>query len=276
MNFLTDSLERRLIFITGKGGVGKTTLAWSTALACSKHGKRVAVAAWNPYGSEKPPFDFPGIDFVGLETLACFREYILKILRFEKIYQTIFDHQVLRSFVQAAPGLSETVISGKIWSLVDSDTYDLVVVDLPSSGHTVTFFQSPLGIYDLFPVGFIHRESKKIIEFFQSEQARIDFVTLPEELPTTETRELYKSLRTVANLPFGFIHLNHCTPDFKISDSVSLPENILARYWEELAEQKRFAKELEDLGRPVHSVLTSTSLSSHDVINEIAKELSRC
>lgn len=146
--YIQDCLGRRLIFFTGKGGVGKSSLAWSTAVACSRKGLKVGVAAWKSVQTFPPP---PNIDLIELETLAAFREYVVKVVRFEKVYDVVFDNPVLSTFVAAAPGLSDTVIGGKLWDLWDNKTYDLLVVDLPASGHAYQFFQSPLGVKKYFP-----------------------------------------------------------------------------------------------------------------------------
>ena len=126
-----------MIFFTGKGGTGKTTLAWATALACQRNGLKVAVASWNKYEDEisSTPVQDSNIRWVPLETFSAFKEYALGIVRFEKLYQAVFDNEILKAFIQAAPGLSETVIAGKIWDLWDKKKQDLIIVDLPSSGH---------------------------------------------------------------------------------------------------------------------------------------------
>jgi hypothetical protein len=236
--YLEDCLSRRLIFFTGKGGVGKTTLAWATALACRRRGRRVVVASWNPLGSDsiEPPFQSAGIESVHLETLSAFREYTLHLIRFDTLYNAVFDNYVLKTFVMVAPGLSETVIAGKVWDLFQRDTIDLVIVDLPSSGHAVSFFNSPIGVRKIFTVGFVSRETDKILGMFQSDLSRVDLVTLPEELPLVESRQLKEDLQRLQPFHFGYLHVNQCTPHLPLPGDETLRQleepvaSALARY----------------------------------------------
>jgi anion-transporting ArsA/GET3 family ATPase len=223
--YMQDCLTRRLIFFTGKGGVGKSSVTLATALACQRAQKKVALASWNPYDTDSQPLPLSdlGIDFFPLETLACFREYVIQRLRFEKIYDVVFDNYVLRAFVRALPGLAETVVAGKILDLHRKARHDLILVDLPSSGHAISFFQSPFGVHKIFPAGFVHKETQAICELFQQPTSRVDLVALPEELSSQESVQLKQKLETVARFPFGFCHWNQCAPDFHLPD-VRLPE----------------------------------------------------
>lgn len=216
--YIEDSLSRRVIFFTGKGGVGKSSLAWATALACRRQGKKVLVVSWSAFDTEARPFftDLEGVESITLDALTCFREYALLLLKFEKLYDAVFDNFVLNAFVQAAPGVSETVIAGKIWHLSETGGYDLIVIDLPSSGHALSFFQSPLGVKKVFSVGFVSKETEKILALFRSPSTRVDFVTLPEELPMVECLELKNKLADLHALHFGWVHVNQVTPTFPL------------------------------------------------------------
>ena len=222
MSYLEQSLRKKVLFITGKGGVGKTSVALAIAVASSRRGKRALVVDWNPNDTER--IDFPEVQQVErmhLAVLSCFHEYVIKKLRFEKIYELMFDNHVLKSFINAAPGLSETVIAGKIWDLFERRTHDLIIVDLPSSGHALSFFKSPLGVERLFAIGFVHREAKKIVDLFSSDQCQTDIVSLPEELPMKEAEQLKEKIELTLPLKLGYLILNQMTPDFG-----SLPESM--------------------------------------------------
>lgn len=215
--YLQDCLDRRLILFTGKGGVGKSAVAWATALLLQQAGKKVLFCSWDPFENKdhKPFFQIPGIETLSLEALECFKEYVLQVLKFERIYDAIFANKVLRTFVQAAPGLSETVVAGKIWQLFDQGSQDTLIVDLPASGHAFSFFQSPLGVKKLFGLGFVHKETGKIAEMFQHPQTRLDFVAIPEEMSLTETQEFHAKLKELHPFTFGYLHVNQCTPNFE-------------------------------------------------------------
>lgn len=243
--YIQDCLSRKLLFFTGKGGVGKTSLALATALACQRRGKNVIYCSWSPLDVESPPalLEREGIEWVPLTAQDAFKEYALKILRFEKVYETIFENPVLKTFVLAAPGLSETVVAGKIWDLHHHRKHDLIIVDLPSSGHAYSFFHSPLGVKRIFRLGFVYKEALKIIGMFESPETRLDFVGIPEEMSVEENSLFYQKLKKLATFSFGFLHMNQCLPHFEEPSSAALahlPQDVL-----ECLEHHRIQKKAE-------------------------------
>lgn len=225
--FLEDSLKRKLLFFTGKGGVGKTTLTWATALWLRKQNKKVAVCSWDPFHELEPFIPIPNdLKWIPLETFSAFHDYVIHILKFDKIYNVVFNNKIFRTFISATPGVSETVVAGKIMDLTKNHGFDHVLVDLPSSGHAISFFKSPLGVHDLFKRGFVHKESEKIRELYTSEQTQIHLVTLPEELPVTECLALKKDLESIANLPIGHTLINFSPPVFDVPEGQNPNKDI--------------------------------------------------
>jgi len=208
--------KKRVIFFTGKGGVGKSALASATALLCQKKGKEVFLISWNPfdYKARAIPYESLGIRHLVLDGPGCFKEYLLTILKFEKLVDLIFDNNVFNTFVSAAPGLSETVIAGKIWDLSEKKKDAIILVDLPSSGHTLSFFSSPLALRHLFKMGLVHREIERICRMVMSPETLIQFVTLAEELPITETLEFRNKLLKQGSFHLAPILVNQCLPAF--------------------------------------------------------------
>ncbi len=278
-SYLQDTLKRRLIFFTGKGGVGKSSLAWATAVAARKRGLKVAVCGWNPYGESAPPVPIsdPYIQWVPLTTVGCFREYALHIVKFETLYDAVFDNPVLKTFLLAAPGLSETVIAGKIWDLWDHGKMDLILVDLPSSGHAASFFKSPLGVQKVFAFGVVHRNTQKICKMFGAPSVRLDLVTLPEELPVTEATELKQQLAALHPFTWGFLHLNRCTPEMPLpaqhqgmsKDALS----CLAFHQGRLAEEQEALAKIPRLGMPTIRLHRLASEERAETVHRLAAAL---
>jgi len=196
--------------------VGKSAIASATALLGQRLGKKVFLVSWNPFDREARPLPYHalGIPHLVLNGPDCFREYALSILKFEKVVNMVLDNKVINTFLTAAPGLTEAVIAGKIWDLTDKNPDALVLVDLPASGHAVSFFSSPLGLRKLFRMGLVHREIERICEMMLSPSTLIQLVSLPEELPVTETLELKKKLESLGTFHFGPVFLNQCLPLF--------------------------------------------------------------
>lgn len=253
-NYIDDCLQRKLLFLTGKGGVGKTSLAWSTALACARRGKRVTVASWNPTGSEVVPTSRDwGVDWLGLETMAAFKEYVLRTLYFEKLFDAVFDNHVFRTFVMATPGLSDTVIAGKIWDRCERQEQDLLIVDLPSTGHAISFLKSPIGVQEVFSMGVVRRETDRIRALFSSPATRFDVVATAQELPMTEAVLLNHTIEKLFPGRSGYLLLNKKLPVFATpTDTSALSAEdiaILERYRADEKEQTATLSQAPSLPR---------------------------
>ncbi len=277
-SYLNDCLKRKVLFFTGKGGVGKSTLVWATARLCEKNNKKVCVVHWTPLEDQEAPlYHFPGITHLRVDTMEAFKEYALRILKFEKVFEIAFNNPIFKTFVRAAPGIGETVVAGKIYDLAQRGEFDLILVDLPSSGHAVTFFKSPQGVHKLFPAGFIHRDAEKILGMFRAPTTRLDLVTLPEELPVTECGQLKEQLDKIGPYPFGFLHINRCTPEFEnIGPLEELKPEVrqwAERYLSRREEEELNQKPLESLGLPLLRHTHKTPSRPEELVDELASEL---
>lgn len=263
--------------------MGKTSLARATALLCRRHGKNVIYASWSPLDEEAPPslLEKEGIEWLALQATQAFREYALKILRFEKLYETIFENQVLKTFILAAPGLSQTVIAGKLWDLYENGSQDIVVVDLPASGHTYSFFQSPFGVKRIFRTGFVYREALKIIQMFESSASRLDFVGIPEEMSVEENRQFYDKLKFLAPFSMGYLLVNQCLPTLQMPSPADF--STLSLDAKGIVERYEASKKLEEealalaksLPLPALHVPRFSTDDEAKILNEIARTLDK-
>lgn len=278
-SYILDCLQRDVIFLTGKGGVGKSTIAWATAQACAELGKKVAVASWNPletkaqhFPPEFEPVLEPHLRWIPLEVGECFKEYVSRILKFETLYHVVFENHVLQTFIRATPGIAETVLAGKIWDLWHQKAQDLLIVDLPSSGHALSFFQSPLGVHKIFAAGFVHQESEKIMKLFQSSKIRVDLVALPEELPLVEAKELKRKLEQTFPLHFGFLQINQCTPNFQEPDVIpEAAQSTINRHHERLLSEREALAVATEIDLPLVKIprfATSRSQATRQSVKE--------
>jgi anion-transporting ArsA/GET3 family ATPase len=194
----TDWLSKNLILISGKGGVGKTTLAAAVARHLASQGRRTLLVHVLQLGDEEQKIErlAPNLYAVTLRASDCFREYIVMKLKVRTLYTAFLSNKVTQYLERAAPGVREITMVGKVW--FERNNYDHVVVDMPSTGYALTLIHTPFNFAALFPGGPIYNDARQMIETF-ADPARTAFVTvsLAEEMPIQESVELATELKTL-------------------------------------------------------------------------------
>ncbi|HLK39360.1 MAG TPA: ArsA family ATPase [Polyangiaceae bacterium] len=221
--------DKRFVLVTGKGGVGKTTLCAAEALSLSRRGRRVLVAMCNakerlstmfgvgPIGPDVVPIA-ERIWAVNIQPDRAVEEYGTLVLRSRALYRTLFDNKYVRSFLRAVPGMAEWATLGKAWwhttERQDDGAfrYDVVLLDAPATGHGLDMLRVPKVILDVVPPGLLRRDAERAWSLFRDPTTTtVVLVTLPEEMPTTETIELWHALAEMG-LPLGRVVVNCVLP----------------------------------------------------------------
>jgi anion-transporting ArsA/GET3 family ATPase len=209
--------------------VGKTTVCAAEALALAAKGKRVLVAMCNakerlsvmlgvpPIGSDVVPVA-PNVWAVNMEPERALEEYGTLVLHSRALYKTLFGNRYVRTFLRAVPGMHEWAMLGKAWwhttekETDGSPKYDVVILDAPATGHGLDMLRVPKVILDVVPPGLLRRDAERAWNLFQDPVVcAIVLVTLPEEMPTTETIELAKALAELG-LTIGRVVVNGVLP----------------------------------------------------------------
>jgi anion-transporting ArsA/GET3 family ATPase len=257
-------LDRRLLFVTGKGGVGKTTIAAGLALLASQRGQRVLACEVDAKGNlagafEAGPTSFhasevqPRLYAMSMDTEESLKEYLSLQLKLPFLARLGPLARTFDFLATAAPGVREILTVGKVAWEARERHYDLVVVDAPATGHIVGQLRAPQAIRELVSVGLIRDQTGWMIDLLADPATTgVVIVAAPEEMPVTESLELLERL-TEVDVDVAAVVVNRVLPE------------LFGRSEEEVFERLRepaMSSALESaVGGPVDAVLEAARLA---------------
>lgn len=223
---LSELLSRSLVLLSGKGGVGKTTVAISLALLAAKKNKRVLIVEMNStdriatYFGEKPighneTIISPNVSVINLCPQKCFEEYVARQVPFKPIVDVFVKSKYVTHFLGAVPGFNELLMMGKIIDYIQKNerdaeaSYDMVIVDGPATGHGVSAFEIPKVVHDMVSTGPLRKQSEKMLKVLEDHDKTVfSVVSLAEEMPVNETTELISIFKEKLNIGLGPAFMN--------------------------------------------------------------------
>ena len=224
---IDELLDPKILIVSGKGGVGKTTVAAALALVAARHGQKVCVAELDGSGSlpklfgggevtYKPRELSPGVWGLNITPEDALAEYLRVQYHMHRISRAFTSTHFVDYITTAAPGLKDILVLGKIWYLEqDRDlgagrpAFDTIIVDAPAAGHMVTFLQAPRGLSDAVRVGPVRRQAEWLNEMLtDARRCRVHLVSLAEEMPVTESLETSTALDERLGISQGPIFAN--------------------------------------------------------------------
>ncbi len=229
---IADLLDKRLVFVTGKGGVGKSTVAVALGLRAAAEGKRTIVCEVASQEHASRVFNRAEIGFhevqmaknlwsISIDPDESMREYVLLQLKVRAMRDMLFRSRIFTYLTAATPGLKELVTIGKIWELTQLDRkvkqghkYDLVVVDAPATGHGIGFLETPRTFAGIARVGPIHNQARELDRLITDHRhTGTAIVSLPEEMPVNESAALEQVLRNEVGISVDRVYMNALYPE---------------------------------------------------------------
>jgi arsenite-transporting ATPase len=314
MSPLEKLLQRRVLLVTGKGGVGKTTIAASLGRAAAAAGKRVLVAEISyesPRDAEEASATItsPLAGAFGLGTfadeprliepesrrpasggsadgslygarlspLAGHLAFLRDTLPVRLLADAAMKSAAVRRFFHAAPTLAELGIVYRLLGLV-KDKWDVIVCDLPATGHALALAQVPQTLADVLRAGPIHAAAQEGLALFRDPQRTTSvLVTLPEPLPVSEAVELHEGLHKLS-VDCSLVVLNRVPPNPFTAEERASVERIVPDRMKMLGARRipridRASAAHQRLERELHLPVRILQEMDADVIPRIARAL---
>jgi anion-transporting ArsA/GET3 family ATPase len=222
-------LDRRLIFVTGKGGVGKSTVASALALLAAQQGRKTLLCEVDAKGNlsdfldagptafaerQVLPEELPNLWAMSMDTEASLHQYLALQLKMGFVTRVGPLAKIFDFVGSAAPGVREIVTVGKLCWEVRERHYDLVVVDAAASGHIVSQLAAPQAINELVQVGLIRQQTDWMLEILSDPaQTTSVIVSTPAEMPVRETIDLHDRIRHETTVQVACVVVNRVLPE---------------------------------------------------------------
>jgi anion-transporting ArsA/GET3 family ATPase len=196
-------LASRLVMVTGKGGTGKTSFSAALARVFAERGHRTIVVEVDTFRPAltamlgvppryEPTTVAPRLDICNVTWREALEEWLEQSVPAQRIVRRILDNKLVQTFLDATPGVRETVILSRILTLTES--YDRVVVDMPASGHAISLLGVPQVAIGLMRGGPIRDRAEQVQAILGRRDTALCIVGLPEEMVVNETLELWERL----------------------------------------------------------------------------------
>jgi arsenite/tail-anchored protein-transporting ATPase len=249
---LDELVNKRVVLITGKGGVGRSVMTAAIAKLAAKRGKRVLVTEVGDEGDDYSPLAshwnrarLPRLpepleyNIQGAVLLArTGQELFLKsVLRSGTLARAALNSDALRRLLSAGPSFREMGVFFQLLIALretagTSPTHELVLIDMPATGHTLSLTGLPELLLKLVPGGPIAAALKEGQTYLNDpKQAAAWLVTLPETLPVSECLELIEGLKKT-KMPVGGVVVNRMPSDpFSAAERDALAPLIEQHAW---------------------------------------------
>lgn len=243
MGPLTFLTQTRVLVVTGKGGVGKTTVSGVVANLAVRNGLRAMVVQIGAPGARHEPEAAQLSRLYGQEEALGYEAVLLganeeggevaaralwpdtALVEYlhrhgmRRLSRRLVSSGALDVVATAVPGMPDVLLLGKVKQMEraaaagEPDAADLIVLDAPAAGHAVRFLQSPHGVADAAGGGPVRQQAEEVVEML-SDPARCQvlLVTTPEETPVSETVETADLIESTVGIKLCAVVVNARLP----------------------------------------------------------------
>ncbi len=256
-----------ICLVTGKGGVGKSTFSRLLANLAARTSKNVLLVRLSDFtdlaptdadASDRPATDTSpeissnrgGYRVMNLEPKTVLIEYLIDH-GLGSVASKLLSTGIINVVATAIPGIRDLLLLGKLKQLDATGDFDLIVVDLPASGHALTFLTTPAGLLEIARVGPLRTQAEDVMAMLEDhKRASCVIVTIPEETPVTESLELLDSIRTRTALKVASLAVNQILPHIGTSSQpIEHFDPDAQKAWD--FRQQKFSSQMQQLSRLV-------------------------
>ena len=200
-----------VVFVTGKGGVGKTTVAAGLAVAALEDASKAVYVEFSDGASGKRALGQAGraVKHVVIHPQKAVLEAAKPLFGSSLLTRVALNNFAMKPFIGAAPAVRELAILALVLRTVENNPGARVVVDMPATGHSLAWLRVPAQGRDLIRYGPLYELCEKVArELVNPAKASVVVVTLPERMVLQETSELCEALRRDVELPASRLIVN--------------------------------------------------------------------
>lgn len=224
--------DKRIVFVVGKGGTGKTTLSAALALAAAGAGERVllvevgeADALGTLFGEaslppQTPVEIHPGIWGAGVDARQVLVDYVYTFVNITVAADVITRAKLFDHVAEGTPGLKQVMTLGQIWRWDrekngdGSPRFDRIIIDAPATGHGESLLRQPKALIDMLRTGPLADQTGLVQDMLTDrDRTGIWLVTLPEELPVNEAVGFLQTAETELRMTVEKIIVNGVYPE---------------------------------------------------------------
>lgn len=280
---------QKIIFVTGKGGVGKSTYAAALAQKYAFGGQKTLLVELGDQSFYQEFFSIPALgyqpqklsdnwDLALWSGSDCLKEYALYLLKSEMLYKLFFENKVSRALINIAPALPEIAILGKITAGPRKHgppaLHDIIIVDGYATGHFLALLNAPLGMSEVIKFGPMGEQSRSIFKTLKDKSiCEYHIVTLAEELPYIESLELKSELKKIVQMDAKLIFNRILETTLKPADLKSRSndfENFLGKMLDKQSLYQQQAREEKIL---FDELPLLNNITPFEFVQELAKGL---